>query len=793
MLFFNILKTTLRNIKNDRWYMLINITGLSVTITCSLFILMYTIDEFTYDRYHKNAGQIYRVVTTIAEQDNSFTWAVAQIPLGDELIANYPEVENVVRFYDVGSGIFKKDENKFFEDKFYAADSSVFDMFSYDFLFGDAAKSLTRPNSIVLTETTASKYFKIVNNCVGETIQNQYGKLFTITGVIKDLPSNSSFTFDALISKSTLTAEALKTDWTIFGVYTYLQLPLNYNIKKMQSQLDDLVKRKVQQKFKKIGYTISYQLQPLTDIHLYSKVERDTQVGGDLSYIYILNIISVFLLIMACINYTNLATARSIKRSREAALRKIMGSSRWNIILHFLTESLIVILISLFFSVFIVGLTLPYFNEVTDKLILFSYVFSWKVLLGIGLITLILAFAGSSYPVIYVLKLDIVNGLKRNTAVGTSMSIRNLLVAVQFTVAMFMFISTFIVYKQMDYIEKKDLGFDRYNVIRLNITGFDLTQKVQALVENFKALSDVQNLGFSNSKPGGRMARFLYKVENNKGALVEKTINQIQVDYGFISTMGIKILKGRDFRKSSIFDFENSIIVNQSLVKRMNWTNPIGKTIQIGDKNMKVIGVINDYHQHSLFSPIESQVLTLGVDFQYIFIKTQNNNDLTLNSIKEVWGRVLPGSVFNYGYLDDDFNLLHKGYEKRKEVFALFTIITITITTLGFVSLMTFIINQRSKEIIIRRVLGADHFSLAMLMLMKFTAILAVSMILCFTLAWYYNYKWLQTFSYRLNMVDQWRVFPITAFIFLVLIFFIVLHQIFKNVSENPVSKLRNE
>ena len=367
----NLLKISFRTIAKERTYSILNITGLTIGITCSLLLLMYILHEVSYDRYHENAPNIYRVVSDIKETDNAFTWAVAQIPLAEELRDNYPEVKNAVRFFGTGRMLYKNGEKQFYEEEFYLADSTAFDMFTYKFLHGDPETALDNPFSIVLTEKTAGKYFEDVTAALGQSIQNQQGEEFKITGVMEDVPLNSHFIFDGLISRNT--RPNFQGSWGNFGVFTYIHLPDGYDLTKMYQSLDKVIKEKVDPIFEQFGITIRYQLQPILDIHLHSKIQDEAEAGGDISYIYIFASVAAFMLIIACINYMNLATARSVNRAREVGVRKVMGSLRRQLITQFIVESIVIALIAMVLSLILVYALLPFFNDLANKSLPFTY------------------------------------------------------------------------------------------------------------------------------------------------------------------------------------------------------------------------------------------------------------------------------------------------------------------------------------------------------------------------------------------------------------------------------------
>ena len=523
-MFKNLLKITLRNLLKDKVYSGINILGLTIGITCSLFLFLYILDELSYDRYHKNADHIYRIVSNIKEPDNAFTWAVAQIPLGEELRDKYPEVKNVVRFFGTDRALYKNGDKQFYEEQFFLADSTVFDMFSYEFIAGDPATALDNSFSLVLTEKIAKKYFGNAQSAWNQSLQNQQGEEFKITGVIGDVPMNSHFRFDALISRNT--QPKYQGSWGNFGVFTYIQLPEGYDLSKMYSSLEKVIKEKVNPIFDQFGIKVRYELQKITDIHLHSKIQDEAEEGGDISYIYIFSAVATFMLIIACINYMNLATARSANRAKEVGLRKVMGSQRGQLIAQFLTESVVVASVSLIISLVLIYLLLPAFNTLSNKHMLFSSVMQPPVMASLLGIVLITGVIGGSYPAFYLSAFSPVNVLKGKLAVrGGSSFFRKSLVVIQFGLSIFMLISTLIVFDQLQFLRDKDLGFNKENVVRLNLSSRETQKKGQVLADQLRQLPEVVAVGKADASPGQGIGKLLFKVEDAEGKMVDRGVD----------------------------------------------------------------------------------------------------------------------------------------------------------------------------------------------------------------------------------------------------------------------------
>ena len=793
----NLFTIAIRSILKDKAYTAINILGLTIGITCSLFLLLYMLDELSYDRYHKNGENIYRIVSNIKEPDNAFTWAVAQIPMGDELRDNYPEVKNVVRFFNMSRTLYKKDESQFYEEKFYLADSTVFDMFSYDFVKGDPATALDMPFSIVLTEKTAKKYFGNADP-LGESLLNQSNEDFKVTGVIRDVPLNSHFRFDALVSRNTRPGRT--GSWGNFGVFTYIQLPEGYDVSKMYTSFDKIIKEKVNPIFAQFKITISYELQRITDIHLYSKIQDEAEAGGDISYIYIFAAVAVFMLLIACINYMNLATARSANRAREVGIRKVMGSQRRQIVLQFITESILTALIALVMSLALIYLLLPVFNSLSNKEMPFGFILQPYILLGLLGIVVLVGIIGGSYPAFYLSGFNPVSVLKGKLAAkGGSIFFRKSLVVFQFAISIFMLISTLIVFDQLEFLRTKDLGFNKKQVIKINLSGQDVQRRASALVEKIKQSADIDNAATSSASPGENLSKVLMKVEDNDGVMGDRGVDFYFADFDFVKTMGMTIADGRDFSEDIVSDTSQAVLVNEAMVKRMGWKNPLDKKIYYSngpnsDSVKHVVGVVRDYHQNSLYDAIEPLMIILNKSNGNVFVRTRGTDvRQSLAGLEQVWKSVNPSQPFEYKFLDQDFDSQYKADEKRSQIFTTFSGLTIIIACLGLLGLAAFTTEQRTKEIGVSKVIGASVNSLVFLVSKEFFLLVGLGMLVAFPAAWYFTSNWLQNFAYRIELNGEWATFLMSALLALLITMITVGYHVLKTAGANPVTALKDE
>jgi putative ABC transport system permease protein len=796
----NLFKIAIRSILKDRTYTAINVLGLTIGITCSLFLLMYIIDELSFDRYHTNANNIYRIVSNIKEPDNAFTWAVAQIPLAEELRDNYPEVKNAVRFFGTGTTLYKHGDAEFNESDFFLADSTVFDMFSYDWVAGDIGTALDNPFSIVLTETIAKKYFGEPATALGQSLQNRQGEEFKVTGVMRDVPLNSHFRFDALISRNT--RPNAQGSWGNFGVFTYIQLPEGYDLNKMQVSLDTVIRQKVDPIFEQFGIKIKYEMQRITDIHLYSKIQDEAEAGGDISYIYIFGAVAAFMLIIACINYMNLATARSATRAKEVGVRKVMGSQRAQLIWQFLTESIVLAIASLIVSMLLIYALLPAFNELSNKQLPFTYILQPKVLFGLLGIVLFVGVVGGSYPAFYLSGFNPVNVLKGKLASkGGSVLFRKALVVSQFAISIFMLISTLIVFDQLQFLRNKDLGFDKERVIRIRLNNQELRRKSQAIVDRLRQVKEVAGVGMASSSPGQGIGKLLMKVEDNEGKLVDRGVDLFSADFDFVKTMGMTIAQGRDFSRDVASDTTYAVLVNESMVSRMAWKDPIGKKFVFQgagpnntDLERRVVGVVKDYHQNSLYDPIEPLMILLDDENGLLFVRTEEGDvRQSLAGVEKAWKEIFPTYTFEFDFLDEDFNSQYQADEKRSQIFTAFSGLTIVIACLGLLGLAAFTTTQRTKEIGVRKVIGASVNSLVLLISREFFVLVGIGLILAIPGAWYFTENWLQNFAYRIELSGEWLTFVVATMLAFVITLLTVGFHVIRAASANPVTSLRDE
>lgn len=793
----NLLLIAIRNFRKDRWFSLLNVFGLTIGITFSLFLIFYIQDELSFDKHFKYADRMYRINSYIQEKDKNTNWALTQFPLGPELKKDYPEVEEAVRFNSRERTLFKYGEKEFYETKIYYADSNMFRMFTHKFIEGNAATALNEPFDVVITKTLAEKYFGKNTSAIGKTLKTVYDT-YKITGVIEDVPQNSHIRYDMIISLSTMLKSNIygAGGWGGFNNYTYVLLKPGVNVAAFNKKLADVYKNNVESIFKQFGATMYYDLQPITDIHLHSSLQWEPEELGNMSYIWIFASVAFFMLLIACINYMNLTTARSARRAKEIGIRKVTGSSRKQLILQFLSESLVTSLVSVLLSCLLVMLLMPVFNSISGKSFTIQTLFQPSNIILLLSIVLFTGLLGGSYPAFYLSGFKPVGILKGALSKASgNISLRRTLVVLQFSISMIMLICTWVVYEQLSYLRKKDLGFDKSQVMMVTVnTGEDERNKILAMNNDFRNIPGVKSVGTAYGYPGSPGINLnVFSVETKDG-FADKSIECYGVDEQYLNTLGIKVLKGRNF--SGLADTVHSVLVNESAAKEFNWNEPIGKRLKYpGDTSgyyLEVVGVFKDFNQKSLYNPISSLLLYYQPNCNVIQMKLNAANmKTTIAGVGDIWKKYFPQLPFEYKFLDENFNSQYKADEKRGQIFAAFSVLTILITCLGLLGLTAFTTQQKQKEISIRRVLGASTAEVVTMITKNYLWLALIASAIAFPVAWYFMNSWLKIFPYNTGLSAV--PFIVSAFVIVVTAALTAMYHSAKAAWTRPATILRAE
>jgi putative ABC transport system permease protein len=796
-MFKNLFRVAMRNLKKDKGYSILNILGLTIGISFSLFLFFYVVDELGYDRYNKKADRIYRIGSYIKEPDNNPKWAVTPYPLGPALKKDYPEVEQSVRFVGNGRTLFKNGNIQFYDEKIYVVDSNLFDVFTYELVEGNPKTALLEPKSIVLTESMAKKYFGKTGSYFGKTLVNAQNEVYKVTGVIKDPPRNSHLVVNGLISNSSLPKD-FANNWGGFGFFTYVLLKPNTDPKAFEKKLLALYDKYLAQIFAQFNIKIRFGVQNIRNIHLHSDLSGEPEELGSMSYIYIFSAVAIFMLTIACINYMNLTTARSARRAKEIGVRKVAGSFRSQLVLQFLIESVSIAILALLLSMGVVYLLLPVFNSLSGKSISIAEFFRWQTFGVLLLVILFVGILGGSYPAFYLSRFNPIAVLRGNLSKGSSnANLRRSLVVIQFTISIVMIICTMVVYNQLRYMRNKDLGFNKVEVmgIRIDADG-NFSQKIKALKDELRKDPAVISVSTAQNAPGNNTNFNLFTIEAKKG-FIDKGVDNYAIDEDFIPTLGMSIVKGRNFSSTNPADTTKSIIVNENAVKAFGWKeNPLGRRIKFpGDTSgryLEVVGVVKDFHQKSLYNPITPLFLFYNPASNVVLVKIRPAQAVSiLPTAEKLWKSSFPALPFQYSFLDRDLDSQYAADQKRGKIFLAFSSLTILITCLGLLGLVAFTTEQKRKDISIHKIMGADLRHIVTLITKNFLFLVAISCLLAFPIAYYFMHKWLQIFPYNAGL--KISSFAISAITVLLITLFTVSFHTIKAAFANPVNSLRTE
>ncbi len=804
----NYFRIAIRNLKKYKAFSLINIIGLAVGLACCIVISLYVRDELSYDRFNKNADQIYRVYLNAEINHHKLHLANTCAPLGQAFTQNFPEVLNYTRIRNFGYPLLRYKDKVFSEEKFYWADSTFFDVFTVKFIEGNPQTALSQPNQVVLTEAMAKKYFG-TENPMGKILKADQKRNYIVTGVVKAFPQNSHFHFDFLASLSTY-SDSKSHFWLSNNYYTYLLLRKGTDPDKFQKKFNAYIRKIIGpqvklatgvsfDKFLENGSRYEYKLQPLTSIHLHSHLDGELEPNSDISYIYIFSVIALAILLIACINFMNLSTARSERRAMEVGIRKTLGSNKTQLVAQFIVESIFMSIISVFLAVGIVESLLPLFNDISGKSIslgIFSHLYSIPVLIIFAVVVGIIA---GSYPAFFLSSFMPMQVLKKDKRKGSRNSLlRSGLVIFQFSVSIILFIGTLVIYNQLHYIMNKNLGFNKEKVVVIKKTDDIGTQ-----IESFKyALSDNKNvISVSNSTqiPGSDFGGGTYKIAGTPSQN-SQLIWRLFADYNFLKTYQIKLDRGRAFSKDHPSD-TMAVIINQAAVKAFVLKNPIGKQlVQFGSKpgedvNYKIIGVIKDFNFQSLHQKIRPLVIfpfLKGQWGKYVSVRIAGGNyQKTISFLNNTWKKFAGNEAFEYNFFDRDWAHLYASEQVTSKIASIFSILAIFIACLGLLGLAAFVTEQRTKEIGIRKVLGATVTEIVFLLSKEFTKWVLISNIIAWPVAYYVMNNWLSDFAYRVNIGVG--IFVLSGVIALMIALFTVSTHAIRAATANPAKALKYE
>lgn len=799
----NYFKIAWRNLRKNKAFSFINIFGLAIGLTCFMLIAAFVLNELSYDKYPAEAKNIYRVILSVTGNGDVAAYPDVDVAVGEGIKNAFPEVKATTRLA-LANDFIKYNDKQFKEKQIAYVDSNFLQMFSIPLIEGNTKTALVQPNSIVISKEFAKKYFGN-QEALGKSLSvGTDGNLYKVTGIINKVPENSHFHFDAFLSLSSW--HLTRQTWSNLGMYTYLLLNKNTDPKKLESKFPQLVAEHVVPEIqhdmgvsldeaKKSVNTFVFSLQPLTSIHLYSHTKYELEPNGDIQYVYIFSALALFILLLACVNFTNLSTARAVKRAREVGIRKVMGSLKKQLIIQFLTESVLLTFLSMFIAFGLLFLLLPYFNQVANREIPFSFFISYQSILAMVSLIFITGIVAGIYPAFFLSSFNTIKVLKGSSSQGSQKKLlRSGLVVFQFFVSIALIIATIIVYQQLHYMQNKNLGYDKEQVLFLSDARL-LGKNQNAFKQQLSQNKDVIASSISWSVPGMASmdgTEIFPKNENGNGKEIHANIYHVDDDY--LKTLGIKIIKGRNFSKDFPTD-SSGVVINQSMVRELGWsnTNPIGKTIvRSGQQQFKILGVVADFNYASAKQKVAPLMMMLGNNSGGLVIKI-NTSDVKgfLGDFKKQWDAFKPAGPLEYNFLDDNFSKLYASEIRTQKIFSAFAMIAIIIASLGLFGLSAFVIEQRKKEISIRKVLGASIQNVLLLVSKDFLLLVGIAFLISIPVTWWAMHNWLQDFAYRINI--HWWVFALAGMIAILISVLTISFQAIKAAIANPVKSLKTE
>jgi len=798
----NYFKIAIRNLIRNKAFTSINIFGLAVGFTCCLLISGFLYNELSYDTFPKDAKDIYRVEINVENKD---FYSSADVAVGKGMKNAYPEIVSYARLVP-RKDIFVTHENNQFKEPLLAyVDSNFLQLFSIPFIQGDVATALNEPHCIVISQQAAKKYFGN-EDPVGKSLllNNNSNNPYKVTGVIGELPGNLHFQYDFFAS---FREDSSHQTWSNLGDYTYIKLRPGTDPKKLEAKFPELIAKYVVPEVQRdMGVSLAeaqksvntfiFYLKPIEKIHLYSSNKDELQVNGSIKYVYIFAALAFFIILLAAVNFTNLSTAASIKRSKEVGIRKVMGSGKKQLVLQFLSESVLLSFLAYLIALGFVYLALPFFNNLSGKQLLFSAFINYKVILvSLAFVCLVGLLAGT-YPAFFLSSFNIISILKgkKNATPKSNNHLRSGLVVFQFAVSIALIISTIVVYRQLHFMQNKELGFDKTQELIIN-DSYLLGKNQQVFKEELLKDSRVVSATLSRDVPvgGPNDGTQAYAKDNAADeSRSEIHINKYHVDYDYLKTLGMQMVKGRYF--SPEFSDSQAVVLNEAAVTAFGIKgDPVGKYIvSSGQHEYNIIGVVKDFHYSSVKEKIAPLAMMLGNNYGGLIIKIKTAGlDGLLSSLKNQWNSFSPKGPFSFNFMDDRFAAEYKSEERTGKIFSAFALISIIIASLGLFGLSAFSIAQRTKEVGVRKVLGANVSQVVLLLSKDFLFMVLVAFIVAVPVTWFAMYKWLQEFAYRINI--GWTVFALAGTAAVLIAFITVSFQAIKAALANPVKSLRTE
>lgn len=799
----NYLKITYRNFTKQKVYSTLNVSGLAIGIACAILILMYIRDELSYDKFHSKSHRTYRVLEKFESEGIGEHSASLPFPSGPALKNDFErQVEHVVRFFNFQSPSLalanKTAEKGFNESNIFFVDSTFFDVFDFKLVGGNRKTALNEPNSIVITKSMAKKYFN-GEDPMGKTLEFQGNQNLLVTGVMEDTPKNAHFQIDFVVSFSSLKQNfggGYPTTWYWNPCWTYIVLEENTSKEEFESQFPEFVEKYFPDFIKN---DITLQLQPIEDIHLHSKLDYEIAANSDIKNVYIFGMVAIFVLLIASINFINLSTARANKRAKEVGVRKSLGSAKSQLINQFIIESILLTFVALVVGVLIVAMVLPAFNQLTEKSVPLSILLEPVFFFGLVGSGLVIGLLSGFYPAFVLSSFKTVSVLKNDHLKSSGLTFRRILVTSQFSISIILIIGTFIVLNQLDFLQNKDAGFDDDNIVMVPV----IQSPMGNHYENFKT-SALQSPHIKSMTAVEEIVGAKFQVGNYRfeGMEESKPFPRFNIRHDFISTMNIPLVAGRAYDQTIQTDDSLALIINETLAKSMGWNaeEAVGKRFQFrNDFKGQIVGVVEDYNFASKHHPIAPLVITLNsrpgafnLFIKYVAVKIDGNQlQNALQDLEKAWVSVLPNRPFDFFFLDDRLNDSYKSEQKLSNITLVFSLLAILVACLGLFGLATFSVEQRTKEIGVRKVLGINTSQIMMLLSKEFMVLIIVAFLIAIPLSYYFLNEWLNGFAFRIT-IQVWPFIIAGAITFIISIATVAYHAMRASYI-NPVETLKCE
>jgi putative ABC transport system permease protein len=797
-MFRNYFKTAWRNLHRNKIYAAINICGIAIGLAASWLIALYVSDELSYDRSFANANRIYRLAQYAGWPGGSMNIVPTSAPFAVAFKATFPEVEDAARIDVEGGGVIKYNNKTFKQDDIGFADNSLFNLFNYHFLYGDAQTALTQPQSIVITKALANKIFGNASKAINQTIlfgsDNYPNK---VTGVIEDMPQNSHLRLSGIRSFG----DALKNDtWNNTYLYTYLLLKKESDITALENKLPAFENKLAKQ----MGYTqFHIELQPVTSIHLHSNLDYELSANGSISRVYMFIVIGVLVLLIAFINYINLSTARAATRVKEIGIRKVIGSARKHLVGLFISEALLVTFIAALIACFLVQVSLPFFNQLSGKNLTIWRFGIINTIAAVIVFVLFTGFINGSYPALFLSRFKLIPSLKGQLgAMHTNVAFRKSLVVFQFVIAICLISGSYIIYRQLQYVSQKDLGFNKEQVVTFHIDDVKVRSEIPALKHDLLQSPLIEGVAVAGNPIGNNDLNtngFLFE-KNGEISSSSQLANKLYVDEDFLKTTDIKLLQGRNFSNNMLTDKDDAVIINETLMKTLGYANAIGKKMQYPApdntvSNRTIIGVVKDFHAYSLQHKIEPMVMMMppnDKEQDNLYVKIAKGKAAqAIAFLKNTFKKFDNNNTSDFHFLDENFTKQYAAEQKQEQLSLSFTVLAFIIACLGLLGLVIFATAQRTKEIGIRKVLGASATSVTITLSKDFAKLVLIAALIAIPVSWLVMNKWLQDFAYRI--IIEWWMFLLPACTAILLALFTVSFQAIKAAMANPVKSLRTE